>query len=1576
MNLHRGMYKSKFKRIPIALIICILSTFVLESTAVNEIGPDSQEMGIRRAPRAGDSLSEFAEKMAMTARVTNAIFLQNGLANGSVPIENVVAELLNFGSVTVKQVVGIDTKKVIELTESLKGMPASLDSSDAVHTFEKFLLDTNYIRIESESIGNLTSLPGLDAFFKNVEDFKVNSTSFDRLSHIKQVFESVLEPLNNIRDVYENKTKRKVLWIMNEVDLFHFSLTNVTTSLHDLESMKQSLTNFVPSNSGLLNLRPVQRMSSLLFFRDNLHIADDKSDLNFDQLSKISANASKILVDLESFGKLVRNQFAPLQKPFEEFLKLSTDVNINDWTLQVIGSSKNNTKLREALKPILLLHRNLSGIEKDWNGIGTVEIHRSTDNLISIMETIANVSLKSQEASQFFNISYTCLKLGDLVTTGTTQGVNALINDVTQFDNRVQSLQKFFDGLSELDFDAILSKVAAIREIIQFSSPAEAFKELPGILENLKTKGKDDVESLLNFARSVSALANSSLPTNSNVTFDSLINTIISRKDAVEAFRNNIVVKKEVALHKCLLGESERSENAARAIRMIQKLRNVTSTESDAVAKIATTVGQTTALLKTLPSVLKDMKSLSNMPEAEEFKKMKNARNVSRTVSRAAAGIRNIWKLSEATSSLTTIMNASLLVTEKIAQIPNRKRRAILKSKVLQCWGNHSDDVVNIDTVLKQIGSFRRHIDQAKPKSLKDYGTVFTNASLIDSIQMDVAKKIEAITQILTITSDPTEVKKLETIKNSLQHLEPLDLQFAGYRLHFQSAPESLDSLWNFFTEFFTVPVSAPAPAPSQARTTSNGSTASVESTEKEESSTLEIIGICGGVVGGLSLLLTAGYYGRKKLMQRKALKRLKLLRIEQDRIKEWPLLLKWINGLRFSSHSELMKLLVKVLLVMKYEVAVTVQNGLGDRSRSGIPLNPKAFFHDRKELNVLDGGQIITKRGLMLRATQAPMDGTEGKANTTADFWKEVSDAATEFIIHCGPHQEVDMQKSGVYFPNIKQTAVYGDVEVKTISEKAIMKGEVIERKFEVTDTTSGHPTLTVTHWQYITWLQMDVPETPEVAVDLLMLVNKCKTPVMVVCSTGRGQSVALIGMEYIARIVEKNPNADLFDICDELREIRYLGLTTLAQVEFMLVGTVLLLHKDYANGDMKEYELHLNEYKRERPELLGDIPERVRSLQEIQPFVKKLYVSSKLIQNEKIALERMMLAVSVPADAVEIQARRCRSAKKSPFKHNLVSVHDPDQPKPVWMNASDVRMKNGTVFRVSEVPMDGRDKEKDNTMCDFWMMVQQGRTRYVVQVCQMADERYDFVCPQYFPDAVGETVNCGRILLKTIKRRTILNGDVIERELEITSKSGKSVVTHFFFVCWLDKIPNGKFETVFAVLNRVNKSPWPVLVVCENGIDKSMVFTAVEYITRYAQCNPTTALGNIFVELYKQRHGCISRIDSYYAWTGAHYMLRKIYGMDMEDFEKALTDFKFHTGNTFMAFDKERLHARSKRRTNVKWNAKVEKHKARQKKLDVVEEKRAGAGTDSKATSSISYSSLDDSDGPTSSHLAIELE
>ncbi|CAI2352583.1 unnamed protein product [Caenorhabditis sp. 36 PRJEB53466] len=427
------------------------------------------------------------------------------------------------------------------------------------------------------------------------------------------------------------------------------------------------------------------------------------------------------------------------------------------------------------------------------------------------------------------------------------------------------------------------------------------------------------------------------------------------------------------------------------------------------------------------------------------------------------------------------------------------------------------------------------------------------------------------------------------------------------------------------------------------------------------------------------------------------------------------------------------------------------------------------------------------------------------------------------------------------------------------------------------------------------------------------------------------------------------------------------------------MLVGTVLLLHKDYANGDMKEYELHLNEYKRVRPALLDDIPERVRSLQEIQPFVKKLYVSSKLIQNEKIALERMMLAVSVPADAVEIQARRCRSAKKSPFKHNLVSVHDPDQPKPVWMNASDVRMKNGTVFRVSEVPMDGSDKEKDNTMCDFWMMVQQGRTRYVVQVCQMADERYDFVCPQYFPDAVGETVNCGRILLKTIKRRTILNGDVIERELEITSKSGKSVVTHFFFVCWLDKIPNGKFETVFAVLNRVNKSPWPVLVVCENGIDKSMVFTAVEYITRYAQCNPTTALGNIFVELYKQRHGCISRIDSYYAWTGAHYMLRKIYGMDMEDFEKALTDFKFHTGNTFMAFDKERLHARSMRRTNVKWNAKVEKHKARQKKLDVVEEKRAGAGTDSKATKGAKRQyvrELETQAGPRMQHLIDALK
>ncbi|EFP08370.1 hypothetical protein CRE_16158 [Caenorhabditis remanei] len=104
------------------LMIFVESLFLSTATSLlfvltNAVGTDLSfaSKGIERNP-------DIVNKLAVTARVITAITLQNGLANGKIPVENVISELLNIGPGELKNVESFGNKNLDKFLNDLKSV--------------------------------------------------------------------------------------------------------------------------------------------------------------------------------------------------------------------------------------------------------------------------------------------------------------------------------------------------------------------------------------------------------------------------------------------------------------------------------------------------------------------------------------------------------------------------------------------------------------------------------------------------------------------------------------------------------------------------------------------------------------------------------------------------------------------------------------------------------------------------------------------------------------------------------------------------------------------------------------------------------------------------------------------------------------------------------------------------------------------------------------------------------------------------------------------------------------------------------------------------------------------------------------------------------------------------------------------------------------------------------------------------------------------------------------------------------------------------------------------------------------
>uniref|UniRef100_A0A1I7UUU9 WSN domain-containing protein n=1 Tax=Caenorhabditis tropicalis TaxID=1561998 RepID=A0A1I7UUU9_9PELO len=186
--------------------------------------------------------------MSSLARVLNGIHIQQALINGTIPPEKLVAELLNLGSTTFKDIESVDIEEVEKLAESMNGLHSMIQDDSEVEWLERRpemwpILQTaphfgdirhpwTRVRAYSEIL-DVAAL-GNDDYMKELKAFKANIAEEQNREKLAEKITNLFNAILELRktDLADAEIKTKISWIVSVLEEF------VTIDLAPYEAAK------------------------------------------------------------------------------------------------------------------------------------------------------------------------------------------------------------------------------------------------------------------------------------------------------------------------------------------------------------------------------------------------------------------------------------------------------------------------------------------------------------------------------------------------------------------------------------------------------------------------------------------------------------------------------------------------------------------------------------------------------------------------------------------------------------------------------------------------------------------------------------------------------------------------------------------------------------------------------------------------------------------------------------------------------------------------------------------------------------------------------------------------------------------------------------------------------------------------------------------------------------------------------------------------------------------------------------------------------------------------------------------
>ncbi|EFO93569.1 hypothetical protein CRE_02633 [Caenorhabditis remanei] len=1074
----------------------------IRSASFPEHSDDFTNSHIRTIRNVNEESADYLEHATIIAHIVNGIALQSGLMNGSIPVNDVIGELLHLGTVDVPSIVNIKTDQVALLTQNMKKLPSELVTSPDITDLENLSIEWDKRMTESKSIGDVKSLLKNHSYFQEAQTLKTkfSFTLWASFTNKLSKVATLVTELKNYATFTHDDTITNFGNLPSTVDGIKQSFDNLKSATDTLKDYKQVL-------SGSDVFQPLEKMIELISTRKIISYSSDNDFKlitgNVQKTLEVSAQYSKSRQDFEKVveladnrrdhGSTVRKYSVGFPNGVSDVKQLEQDVR-ELWIGEILKMEV--TKLNEfadSLKPLFNVNDRLIELDNQLKSLSSSESKVALSKFNKIQSDISVLTKESLDAVNVLKDFIACAK--------ESPGGEASYKNSLELLKNIKAMKDSLIALSEAvkNFD-----------LKQLQTDTKSFIDSVGFKKDIKPDSKEyqelvaklkDNKEFATLQKRLSDLQNShNIITNANMV--GTLEAIINGKTILEEDSLKNSIDTEDGVNTCLQKHSKKSKLFLQAVQLIKNLRGLNSKEIEDVESVFTmisTVSKELSTANTIPDTMKaDSKGMT-----DDTNKLSDSLAKSEVIGQSVNSLRSAFALRDLKAEvdkLKTIDSAVQAVIQKISA----EDQKIVKP----LWGDHKTEMAKLDKTLVEIGSLNLNVSNLT--TIGAFGTPLTALASLTSVNMNAKEKSKALDALLNdgaLKIDPTVKKNIEDSQKTLDKLADLDLGFASHTTQFQSAPSVFSDLQNFLTKLLQVPMSPRQPSGQVPGAQGGpGGAAAIQQGQKSEEkngiTTLVLIGIIAASIIFVLLLVGGGFCGFKKYAEH----------IWNSKI------IQWMKRHCFKDLANVKDVHSGYMQVMDANVELWRKKGtLGEEKKRLLTqsCNPdSALFvpNENKEVMVF-ANKVTTLGGLDFIATHAPKDPQE--------FWQMVLSQNPEFVVSLCGDKEMKTLNCDYYPKKVAKPKKFGDYTVALTSEETAPK-DVNKRSLTV---TRGEKSLQLMHLQAVNWPAGDVPDDHETAFELIKTVNNSKTPVIVHCSDGNSATMSFIGIQFIFEEVRKHP-------------------------------------------------------------------------------------------------------------------------------------------------------------------------------------------------------------------------------------------------------------------------------------------------------------------------------------------------------------------------------------------------------------------------------------------------------------------
>ncbi|CAO4375770.1 unnamed protein product [Caenorhabditis nigoni] len=697
---------------------------------------------IRKARSASANSQEFLDHISIIARISNGISLQAGLMNDKIKIEEVTGELLNFGDVPVSTIAKFNPEAVKKFATKLKEIPATLDSS--VKDQETQLLKWAELRKSSQTIGNVTDLPGKENYFSYLKG--LNSTDFDLVSAPGYFMSEAKRIVGTLKA--SNSHTKAVSIARNFGEL----ITNLESFFDRIKPFEESLEKF--RNSELMNgpkvFEPIEKIIVLILKRDKFKTAlDDKGFPN---------------------GVSDVNQ-------------LARDI-VNPWVGKIIGVDGSLDSLNAGFHPLFEMNKRLGELDKKLAIFSTGQLFQSISNIQKVQRKLSEMDPKVHEMTESV--------WDDLVNCGDGSKVDstrfASIEGVIKIVKTLAKISEFKLEIEKLEKSkTIVDKFIQSLGFTDLKNLHDSEKQVPDIMKGLQNEnGFKDIEETVN------SLINKFVDVQD---FETNVQEVLSKKDTPLPR----IVTDELRLYECL-EKVQNTEKVAQAITVAQMLR---SQKNDDVTRKNSAIGAVSSVSKDFSNLGSLTTEITKNSEdaSTDLNKFSDSAAQSKVIGQSAVSLRFAHELKELDSEISHLKTIDSIVKAEIQKVSDPAETNDLSAQ----WGDHKSHMSSLDQTLSGILSFESKLDMPQAKTLEEFSNPLKNLGSIPDAKINALEKSEVLEALIAQPQiDPKVKSELEKAKQTLDKLALLDLGFASHQSEFEKAPSAFKALQDFLVGFLT----------------------------------------------------------------------------------------------------------------------------------------------------------------------------------------------------------------------------------------------------------------------------------------------------------------------------------------------------------------------------------------------------------------------------------------------------------------------------------------------------------------------------------------------------------------------------------------------------------------------------------------------------------------------------------------------------------------------------------------------------------------------------------------------------